>query len=511
MKKTYKNFMTESAEHIIALLLEKDIRNINAPELAPLLRILKQAPQETIDRAYEAVFVPNMEMRIGELFDNRKMTTGKVEVAKEALMSKIIKINVKVEEKLDFINKLIGGKLVDADAIVTDALKGEGTNIGNKKYIKDSNPLINNPAFYNWFVSWEPQIDKRNMGGGEIFLILNHPSGRKGKDGKGDVYFEGGVAGTPGVIELKKGGKDLESDDPEAKKGSGAAFGKKDGFRDGKKVFDDFWKKTTGATEVPGNVGLGVVDKSSGGGVIKKEKFSAAMNEASIRLYEHGASVTQITDMWKKVCTACQGGMDGGIKFNDAIYLDKKMCVTEPNTFMHIWVANGMNVYAKKESHDVIFYYNPANLNAYAFKTGQDYLSVAGKVDIDYDWALDWKQGGYGNFVPRLKVEPYTPAKLVKGESGYGDILGDVFANALMNDKWTKGAAIKKYNKATDKNNTLKNTIDSYLREKEPLEKKKGRAPRDNRSFSDFMNIISGKKNVGNRLELANIIKKHLS
>ena len=506
MKKTYKNFMSESIEeHIIDLLLEKDLRNLNAPELAPLLRILKQSPQATIDRAYEAVFVPNMEARIGELFVNRDMTTGKVEVAKEALMSKIIKINAKVEEKLDFINKLIGGKLVDAEAIVSDAIKG-ATNIGDKKYIKDSNPIINDSAFYNWFVSWEPQIDKRNMGGGEIFLILNHPKGRKGNAGKGDVYFEGGD-----VVELKKGGKDLESDDPEAKKGSGAAFGKKDGFRDGKKVFDDFWKKTTGAKEVPGNVGLGVVDKSSGGGVIKKEKFSAAMNEASIRLHEYGASVIQITDMWKKVCTACQDGMDGGIKFNDAIYLDGKMCVTEPNTFMHIWVANGMNVYAKKESHDVIFYYNPATLKAYAFRNGEQYLSNAGKVDIDYDWALDWKQGGYGNFVPRLKVEPYKPAKLVKGESGYGDILGDVFANALANDKWTKAATIKKYNKAIDKNNTLKNTIDSYLREKDPLEKKKGRAPRDNRSFSDFMNIISGKKNVGNRLELANIIKKHLS
>jgi hypothetical protein len=508
--KTYKNFMTESAEHIIELLLEKDLRNLNAPELAPLLRILKQSPQATIDRAYEAVFVPNMEARISQLFDNRGMTTGKVEVAKEALMSKIIKINAKVEEKLDFINKLIGGKLVDAKAIVTKALEGE-TNIGSKEYIIDSNPIINNSAFYNWFVNWEPQIDKRNMGGGEIFLILNHPSGRKGKDGKGDVWFEGGVAGTPGVIELKKGGKDLESDDPEAKKGSGAAFGKKDGFRDGKKVFDDFWKKTTRSKKVPDNVGLGVVDSSRGGGVIKKEKFSAAMNEASIRLHEYGASVTQIADMWKKVCTACQG-MDGGIKFDDAIYIEGNMCVTEPNTFMHIWVANGMNAYAKKENHDIILYYNPINLKAYAFKTGIDYLNVAGKVKIDYDWALNWKEGGYGNFVPRLKVEKFEPAKLVKGESGYGDILGDVFANALTADRYDPKGAEKKYKKATDKNTSLKDTINSYLRDKAPEDGKL-------RTFSDFTNwkrlklpnIISGKPNAGNRSELSVAIKKHLS
>ena len=508
--KTYKNFMTESAEHIIELLLEKDLRKLNAPELAPLLRILKQSPQATIDRAYEAVFVPNMEARISQLFVNRGMTTGKVEVAKEALMSKIIKINAKVEEKLDFINKLIGGKLVDAKAIVTKALAGE-TNIGSKEYIIDSNPIINNSAFYNWFVNWEPQIDKRNMGGGEIFLILNHPSGRKGKDGKGDVWFEGGVAGTPGVIELKKGGKDLESDDPEAKKGSGAAFGKKDGFRDGKKVFDDFWKKTTRSKKVPDNVGLGVVDSSRGGGVIKKEKFSAAMNEASIRLHEYGASVAQITDMWKKVCTACQG-MDGGIKFDDAIYIEGKVCVTEPNTFMHIWVANGMNAYAKKENHDIILYYNPINLKAYAFKTGIDYLNVAGKVEIDYDWALNWKEGGYGNFVPRLKVEKFEPAKLVKGESGYGDILGDVFANALTADRYDPKGAEKKYKKATDKNTSLKDTIDSYLRDKAPEDGKL-------RTFSDFTNwkrlklpnIISGKPNAGNRAELSDVIKKALS
>ena len=231
MQKTYTSFTLEHVSNMVQYLMEKDVRNLNSPELAPLLRILKRAPQETIDLAYEAIFVPSMERRVEELFKSRDMTAGKVAVAREALMSKIIKANATVEEKLDFLSKLIDGKLVDTDAIVTDALGGE-TNIGNKKYIKDSNPLINDPAFYNWFVSWEPQIDKRNMGGGEIFLILNHPSGRKGKDGKGDVYFEGGVAGTTGVIELKKGGKDLESDDPEAKKGSGAAFGKKDGFRD---------------------------------------------------------------------------------------------------------------------------------------------------------------------------------------------------------------------------------------------------------------------------------------
>ena len=68
--------MSESIEeHIIDLLLEKDLRTLNAPELAPLLRILKQSPQETIDRAYEAVFVPNMETRIGELFVNRDITS----------------------------------------------------------------------------------------------------------------------------------------------------------------------------------------------------------------------------------------------------------------------------------------------------------------------------------------------------------------------------------------------------------------------------------------------------
>lgn len=505
MQKTYTSFTLEHVSNMVQYLMEKDVRNLNSPELAPLLRILKRAPQETIDLAYEAIFVPSMERRVEELFKSRDMTAGKVAVAREALMSKIIKANATVEEKLDFLSKLIDGKLVDTDAIVTDALGGE-TNIGNKKYIKDSNPLINDPAFYNWFVSWEPQIDKRNMGGGEIFLILNHPSGRKGKDGKGDVYFEGGVAGTTGVIELKKGGKDLESDDPEAKKGSGAAFGKKDGFRDGKKVFDDFWKKTTGSSTVPDNVGLGVVDSSAGGSVVKKEKFSAAMNEASIRLHEYGASDKAIADMWKKVCTACQG-MDGGIKFDDAIYKEGNMCVTEPNTFMHIWVANGMNVYAKKESHDIILYYNPANLNAYAFKTGKDYLSVAGKVNIDYDWALNWKEGGYGNFVPRLKVEPYTPAKLVKGESGYGDILGDVFANALTADRYDKRGTEKKYKKATDKNKSLKDTIDSYLRQKEP---KTGRG-RDMRTFTDFSNIISGKNNAGNRAELSNEIKKALS
>jgi hypothetical protein len=161
--KTYKNFMTESAEHIIELLLEKDLRNLNAPELAPLLRILKQSPQATIDRAYEAVFVPNMEARISQLFDNRGMTTGKVEVAKEALMSKIIKINAKVEEKLDFIKQITPDlektafelvfddtKFIDFD-MIQEKVEDAGFFIGNIKihFEEKLNPNNNDHAVYN--------------------------------------------------------------------------------------------------------------------------------------------------------------------------------------------------------------------------------------------------------------------------------------------------------------------------------------------------------------------------
>ena len=61
-------------------------------------------------------------------------------------------------------------------------------------------------------------------------------------------------------------------------------------------------------------------------------------------------------------------------------------------------------------------------------------------------------------------------------------------------------------------NNNLKTTIDSYLRDKSPEDGKL-------RTFIDFSNwkrhklpnIITGKSNAGNRSELSDVIKKHLS
>ena len=178
----YINILVEKDISPMDLLNEKQQRGVDSAELAPLLRILKQAPRESIDRVYQAVFLPNLEQRIEDVFTERGITSGKVQVAIDALVTKIVKQNNTIQEKLEFASELQKGKLVDAQAIVNEARKGF-VELNNTKYIKSNNPVINDSAFYNWFVSWEPQIDNRAMGGGEIFLILNHPTGRKGKAG----------------------------------------------------------------------------------------------------------------------------------------------------------------------------------------------------------------------------------------------------------------------------------------------------------------------------------------
>jgi|GEM_PF-4724259 len=464
------------------LLNERDQRGVDSKDLAPLLRILKQANKETIDRVYQAVFLPNLEQRIEDVFTERGITSGKVKVAIDALVTKIVKQNNTIQEKLEFASELRKGNLVDAQAIVNEARKGF-VELNNTKYIKSNNPVINDSAFYNWFVSWEPQIDNRAMGGGEIFLILNHPTGRKGKAGKGDVYFEGPDL----VVELKKGGADPTAEDKEARKGSGAAFGKKENFRDGKAVFEKFIVSKTqykSLRDIKGNIGLGAIEGGTTTGATKSTKVAASLSEASLLLKANGVSDGDINGMWDDVCAKIMG-RTGKLKFNCV-----KDGLTDPNDFMHTWVANGIDAYAIEETHDTLFYYNPNTLEAISFDNGKTYYDRAktNSLKIDYDWALDWTQGGYGNWVPRLKVEQYTPVATVEGVQGFEGIMKGVFLRALdTGDKAPPAGRDldKKFKKIPRGIQT------SILK---TLKKETGK---DGRNFSDFRDFLLKKSSVG--------------
>ena len=478
----YINILVERNISPMDLLNEKKQRGVDSAELAPLLRLLKQSPKETIERVYQAVFLPNLEQRIEDVFTERGITSGKVQVAIDALVTKIVKQNNTIQEKLDFASELQKGTLVDAQAIVNEARKGF-VELNSTKYIKSNNPVINDSAFYNWFVSWEPQIDNRAMGGGEIFLILNHPTGRKGKAGKGDVYFEGPDL----VVELKKGGADPTAEDKEARKGSGAAFGNKDNFSKGKAVFEKFITDNTqykSLRDIKTNIGLGAIEGGTTTGATKSTKVAASLSQASLLLKANEVSDSEINGMWNDVCATVMGS-DVSVKFNCV-----KNGLTDPNDFMHTWVANGIDAYAADEGHDTLFYYNPNTLEAISFDNGRTYYNRAknNSLKIDYDWALDWKQGGYGNWVPRLKVEQYKPVPTVEGVEGFEKIMQGVFLRSLDTGRKAPASGRDLDKRFAKISRTLQDDILNILRDD---------TGKEGRKFSDFRNFLLAKSKVG--------------
>ena len=138
----YINILVERDISPMDLLNEKKQRDVDSKELSHLLRILKQSPKETIERVYQAVFLPNLEQRIEDVFTERGITSGKVQVAIDALVTKIVKQNNTIQEKLEFASELQKGTLVDAQAIVNEARKGF-VELNSTKYIKSNKQKYN--------------------------------------------------------------------------------------------------------------------------------------------------------------------------------------------------------------------------------------------------------------------------------------------------------------------------------------------------------------------------------
>ena len=111
-----------------------------------------------------------------------------------------------------------------------------------------------------------------------------------------------------------------------------------------------------------------------------------------------------INSMWDTICEKCQGN-PGNIKFNCV-----KQGKTNVNDFMHTWVANGVDAYAKKEGHNVLFLFDPKTLIAGVVQDSQKFydLQKGNNGPFDYDWDVSWKFMGYEQYVPRLSVAKYN-------------------------------------------------------------------------------------------------------
>ena len=123
-------------------------------------------------------------------------------------------------EKLDFVNELETGEVYNVKGVIDDSVNSNSpTNIFQSKYMTSTNTAITK-EFISWFWKWEPQFDKRNVGGGETLMILCDPQGNKGGEGgKGDANL-----GPNYNIEIKKSQSRGETSD------SAASFGDRSNF-----------------------------------------------------------------------------------------------------------------------------------------------------------------------------------------------------------------------------------------------------------------------------------------
>jgi hypothetical protein len=340
------------------------------------------------------------------------MSDSKGKNAADQLAQKLDDTTIIAAHKRKWLQAMEQGTAINVRKMVADS-EGKLVNCKSGGYYSDL--WFNKQAdFIDWFWSWEPPMGGRAVGGGEMALILSEVSGGKGGDGGG-----GDVSWSDLAIEVKKA---------ETKgAGGGAGFGKNTGFQNARSIYLKFVKDTKGLPKAVKDDALGLGFGGMGKGGFAKtivnettaaQRFSTSMNGITIPLVTAGRTPREIDSMWSDVCTACMGS--AGIPFS-ATSTDG---TTDINEWMHTWCANGLDAYAEKEGHQLLFAFDPESLNAISFKSGRQFLEhqLSGG-EISYDWAVDWKEMGYGNFVPRFKVKKYKKEGAVKGMKGLEELI----------------------------------------------------------------------------------------
>jgi hypothetical protein len=160
-------------------------------------------------------------------------------------------------------------------------------------------------------------------------------------------------------------------------------------------------------------------------------------------------SDASINSMWDTICEKCQGN-PGNIKFKSV-----KQGKTDVNDFMHTWVANGVDAYAKKEGHNVLFLFDPKTLIAGVVQDSQKFydLQKGNNGPFDYDWDVSWKFMGYEQYVPRLSVAKYnkiTPTLDIKDIRSRAEIAPYLTAIKAYTKTKTPGASKAIVDKLSD-------------------------------------------------------------
>ena len=305
-------------------------------------------------------------------------------------------------EKLDFVNELETGEVYNVKGVIDDSVNSNSpTNIFQSKYMTSTNTAITK-EFISWFWKWEPQFDKRNVGGGETLMILCDPQGNKGGEGgKGDANL-----GPNYNIEIKKSQSRGETSD------SAASFGDRSNFNKARTKYVELmqaaYKKAQFMGGPPDAAELRDSYLPSSGSAGDGSKISIAINDTSYRLSQHcGFNDDQIEQLMSEICTTAHN-IEANPKLMNGVV---NRGIADPNKFIRRWAAAGMHAYQKKQGFDVLFYFDSTNGNALGFRHPGDMIKKEDFYDVD--WVLNWKEGGYGHATPRLFVPSSGKARKV--------------------------------------------------------------------------------------------------
>ena len=362
---------------------------------------------------FNAISAPLIRQECRDLFSDRGMSDAKGKNAADQLSQKLDDTTIIAQHKRRWLQAMLKGDAIDVRQMVSDS-RGKLANLKNSKYYDSSLYINKQDDFIDWFWSWEPPMGGRAVGGGEMLLILSEITGRKGGEGG----TGGDVSWSDLAIEVKKA----------EEKGTtgGAGFGKNSGFQNARSVYMNFINGSSLPKSIKSNalaLGFGGMGKGEYSKEIVKatsniERFSASMNGITIPLVKSGKTPAEVDKMWGDVCAAAMGqatiafsstGSDGS---------------TDVNDWMHTWVANGIDAYSEGEGHNLLFCFDPESLSAISFASGSEFLShQRSGGQISYDYAVSWKEMGYGNYVPRLKVKKYKKTGVIADVKGLQQIV----------------------------------------------------------------------------------------
>ena len=334
----------------------------------------------TLEYMVQAIERPKVEDGVKQLFDHRGLSAFFSKEPGQRLISEIMKAKGSVPEKVDFLEKMLAGKLFNDRSYLAAAKRG--TNIS--KHV-NSDPILK--QLLSWMVAWTPQIDSNAtvaVGPTEAFLILMSSTGKKGGDaGGGDV----GMLGK--LIEVKVAGGAMG-------KGGTKRYGAASNW------FADFMKQNTpllrnkSNNEILKSYGIG----SASGGY---KDNSIVINNTSLALHSAGLKDNEIENMWSELFKQATGVKR---KFSGIV----KKGVTNYDMFTRNAIAVAFEAYKNEEGFTGVLLLDKVSFDSLWFDSGDDFVK-GNNSKYSYDQSLSWAGGGQGGALsPRLMLARNNPA-----------------------------------------------------------------------------------------------------